>query len=58
MFMWDEATGFVQVGNPAQNADLEARRRATLWNFPEASSVTLGPPGTAGRAACSRRGPG
>ncbi|MDA0181218.1 choice-of-anchor A family protein [Solirubrobacter phytolaccae] len=47
IFIWDDATGFVQVGNPAQNADLEARRRAMLWNFPEASSVALGPPGTA-----------
>jgi len=47
MFIWDDATGYVQVGNPAQNDDLEARRRAILWNFPEASSVTLGPPGTA-----------
>ncbi len=47
MFLWDDATGFVQVGNPAQNADLEARRRAMLWNFPDASSVVLGPPGTA-----------
>ncbi|MBE2316227.1 choice-of-anchor A family protein [Solirubrobacter sp. CPCC 204708] len=47
MFIWDEATDFVQVGNPAQNADLEARRRALLWNFPNESSVTLGPPGTA-----------
>jgi choice-of-anchor A domain-containing protein/uncharacterized repeat protein (TIGR01451 family) len=47
IFIWDDATDFVQVGNPAQNADLEARRRATLWNFPDASVVTLGPPGTA-----------
>lgn len=47
MFTWDDATGFVQVGNPAQNPDLEARRRATLWNFPDASSAVLGPPATA-----------
>lgn len=47
IFIWDEATDFVQVGNPAQNPDLEARRRAMLWNFPDASSVRLGPPGTA-----------
>ena len=47
IFMWDEATGYVQLNVTAPNADLEARRKATLWNFPEASSVTLGPPGTA-----------
>jgi uncharacterized repeat protein (TIGR01451 family) len=47
IFIWDQATGFVQVGNPALNDDLKARRRAILWNFPEASSVTLGPPATA-----------
>ena len=47
IFIWDDATDFVQVGNPAQNPDLEARRRATLWNFPDASAVTLGPPDTA-----------
>lgn len=47
MFIWDEATDYVQVGNPAQNADLEARRRAMLWNFPDASLVVLGPPATA-----------
>lgn len=47
MFLWDEATGYVQVGNPAQNPDLEARRRAILWNFPNASSVVLGAPATA-----------
>ena len=44
IFIWDDATGFVQPGNPAQNADLEARRRALLWNFPNAAAVTLGPP--------------
>ena len=47
IFMWDEATGYVQLNVTAPNADLEARRKATLWNFPEASSVTLGPPATA-----------
>ena len=47
VFIWDEATGFVQPGNPAANADLEARRRALLWNFTNAASVTLGPPSAA-----------
>ena len=56
IFLWDEATGYVQLGVTAPNADLEARRKATLWNFPEASSVTLGPPGhRPGRGRCSRR---
>ena len=47
MFVWDEATGYTQLSITAPNQDLENRRRQTLWNFPNAVSVTLGPPGTA-----------
>ena len=46
MFLWDEATGYTQLSVTAPNQDLENRRRAMLWNFPNAVSVTLGPPAT------------
>lgn len=35
-------SAYVQLGSPESNPDLEALRRATLWNFPDAKDVTLG----------------
>lgn len=42
MFIWDDATGYVQMNDTPQNPDLEARRRALLWNFVNAKDAKLG----------------
>jgi choice-of-anchor A domain-containing protein/uncharacterized repeat protein (TIGR01451 family) len=36
-------TSFQQFGNEAPSPELEAMRRAMLWNFPEATAVQIGP---------------
>jgi choice-of-anchor A domain-containing protein/uncharacterized repeat protein (TIGR01451 family) len=36
-------TQFVQFGNEAPSPELEALRRAMVWNFPEATKVQIGP---------------
>src|SRR4051794_38452768 len=39
---WD-GSKFVQFGSDAPSPQLEAMRRAMLWNFPEATDVQIGP---------------
>src|SRR3954451_6146799 len=48
IFVWDSvANQFVQPSVPcAGNPAVEALRRATVWNYPNASSITFGPPDT------------
>jgi choice-of-anchor A domain-containing protein/uncharacterized repeat protein (TIGR01451 family) len=36
-------TSFQQFGNEAPSPELEAMRRAMLWNFPDATAVQVGP---------------
>ena len=39
---WD-GTGYVQFGDQAPSDELEALRRALVWNFPEATAIQIGP---------------